>query len=290
MIGMIVCISANAQSPEGWEDEVVDMVIYDSGEASVKPAEDTILITGLTCDEFVNGVYKGYLPIVLEYPEIQEFVDCVSHETIGYSKYLRVNNVCLIVTFTAGPRTQDYSGIYVYDAYTRPAQMRPFTDTIYVEEGKKYTLKPWHWVHYEEPYIGTGRWWINGETLIQDGMIQDGMMSVKIFGPTQGDTVVYTVRVVDRRNAVMIINTFIVIGIPKSDFGVDDNVVNNVSIYPNPSNDGFITIKGEGIAKIFNILGQEIKSIEVNEETKIFLNSGMYIIQMGNLTKKVVVR
>lgn len=287
IIGMIVCISnTNAQSPEGWEDEVVDMVVYGSGEASVKPAEDTIHITGLICDEFVNGVYKGYLPIVLEYPEIQEFVDCVSHKTIGYSKYLRVNNVCLIVTFTAGPRTQDYSGIYVYDAYTRPAQMVPFTDTIYVEEGKKYTLKPWHWVHYEEPYINPWEWEKNGEFL--DGYL--GMKKIDIYGPTTGDTVVYTVCVRDSRAGINITNTFIIIGIPKSDFGVDDNVVNNVSIYPNPSNDGFITIKGNGIAKIFNILGQEIKSIEVNEETKIFLNSGMYIIQMGNLTKKVVVR
>lgn len=289
IIGMIVCISnTNAQSPEGWEDEVVDMVVYGSGEASVKPAEDTILITGPICDEFVNGVYKGYLPIVLEYPEIQEFVDCVSHETIGYSKYLRVNNVCLIVTFTAGPRTQDYSGIYVYDAYTRPAQMRPFTDTIYVEEGKKYTLKPWHWVHYEEPFVRTGNWHENGNLI--EGM--SGMKRIDVYGPVAGDTVIYDVAVIDGRlgTSSAILNTFIVIGIPKSDFSVDDNVVNNVSIYPNPSNDGFITIKGKGIAKIFNILGQEIKSIEVNEETKIFLNSGMYIIQMGNLTKKVVVR
>ena len=117
-----------------------------------------------------------------------------------------------------------------------------------------------------------------------------GMKKIDIYGPTTGNTVVYTVCVRDSRAGINITNTFIVIGIPKSDFGVDDNVVNNVSIYPNPSNDGFITIKGEGIAKIFNILGQEIKSIQVNEETKIFLNSGMYIIQMGNLTKKVVVR
>lgn len=287
IIGVIVCISnANAQSPEGWEDEVVDMVIYGSGEASVKPAEDTIHITGLICDEFNNGEYEGYLPIVLEYPEIQEFIDYVPRETIGYSKYLRVNDVCDIAALTAGPRTQDYSGITVIDAYTCPAQMRPFTDTIYVEEGKKYTLNAWHWVHYEEPYINPWEWEKNGEFL--DGYL--GMKKIDIYGPTTGDTVVYTVCVRDSRAGINITNTFIIIGIPKSDFGVDDNVVNNVSIYPNPSNDGFITIKGEGIAKIFNILGQNIKSIEVNEETKIFLNSGMYIIQMGNLTKKVVVR
>ncbi len=288
IIGMIVCISANAQSPEGWEDEVVDMVVYGSGEASVKPAEDTILITGLICDEFNNGTYEGYLPIVLEYPEIQEFIDYVPRETIGYSKYLRVNDVCDIAALTAGPRTQDYSGITVIGAYTRPAQMRPFTDTIYVEEGKKYTLKPWHWVPYEETFVRTGNWHENGNLI--EGM--SGMKRIDVYGPVAGDTVIYDVAVIDGRlgTSSAILNTFIIIGIPKSDFGVDDNVVNNVSIYPNPSNDGFITIKGEGIAKIFNILGQEIKSIEVNEETKIFLNSGMYIIQMGNLTKKVVVR
>ena len=287
MIGMIVCISnTNAQSPEGWEDEVVDMVIYGSGEASVKPAEDTIHITGLICDEFNNGTYEGYLPIVLEYPVIQEFIDGVPRETIGYSRYLRVNNVCQIAARTAGPRTYDYSGIDVFGAYTRPAQMRPFTDTIYVEEGKKYTLKPWHWVHYEEPYVNPTVWTKDGEEISD----QWGMRLLKINGPTQGDTAIYTVNLVDIHTTVVITNSFIVIGTPKSDFGVDDNVVNNVSIYPNPSNDSFITIKGEGIAKIFNILGQEVKVVEVNEETKIFLNSGMYIIQMGNLTKKVVVR
>lgn len=286
MIGMIVCISANAQSPEGWEDEVVDMVVYGSGEASVKPAEDTILITGPICDEFNNGRYKGYLPIVLEYPEIQEFIDDVPRETIGYSRYLRVNDVCQITALTAGPRTHDYSGIKVFDAYTRPAQMRPFTDTIYVEEGKQYTLKPWHWVAYEEPYVNPTVWTKDGEEISD----QWGMRLLKINGPTQGDTTIYTVNLVDIHTTVVITNSFIVIGTPKSDFGVDDNVVNNISIYPNPSNDGFVTIKGDGTAKIFNILGQKVKEVEINEETKIFLNSGMYIIQMGNLTKKVVVR
>ena len=290
IIGMIVCISnTNAQSPEGWEDEVVDMVVYGSGEASVKPAEDTIHITGLICDEFNNGRYEGYLPIVLEYPVIQEFIDLVPRETIGYSRYLRVNDICEIAARTAGPRTYDYSGIRVTKAYTRPAQMRPFTDTIYVEEGKKYTLKPWHWVPYEEPFIGTGRWWINGETLIQDGMIQDGMLSVKIFGPTQGDTVVYTVRVVDRRNAVMIVNTFIVIGTQKSESGVEDNEILNFSIYPNPSNDGFVTIKGDGTAKIFNILGQKVMDVEVMNETMVSLSSGLYIVRLGGRSEKVFV-
>lgn len=285
IIGMIVCISANAQSPEGWEDEVVDMVIYGSGEASVKPAEDTIHITGLICDEFNNGRYEGYLPIVLEYPEIQEFIDYVPRETIGYSKYLRVNDVCDIAALTAGPRTQDYSGIRVSEAYTCPAQMRPFTDTIYVEEGKKYTLKPWHWVPCEEPYVNPTVWTKDGEEISD----QYGMKLLKINGPAQGDTAIYTVRVCDGRIFQKVItNTFVIIGTPN--FGVNDNEIENFSAYPNPSNDGIITIKGDGIAEIFNILGQKVLDVEVENETKISLNPGLYVVRIGRSSQKVVVR
>lgn len=287
IIGIIVCISnTNAQSPNGWEDEVVDMVVYGSGEASVKPAEDTIHITGLICDEFNNGSYEGYLPIVLEYPEIQEFIDRFPRETIGYSRYLRVNDVCSIAALTAGPRTQDYSGITVSEAYTRPAQMRPFTDTIYVEEGKKYTLNAWHWVYYEEPYINPWEWEKNGEFL--DGYL--GMKKIDIYGPTTGDTVVYTVCVRDSRAGINITNTFIIIGTPKSDFGINDNEIENFSAYPNPSNDGIITIKGDGIAEIFNILGQKVLDVEVENETKISLNPGLYVVRIGRSSQKVVVR
>ena len=278
MIGMMSNTSV-AQTPPNWEDLVVDMFVWGTANANL-PADDTIAI-----EDLHNETFNGYLPVIIECPDIAEYYDLSAREIVGYSKYIRVNDVCQIIARIPG--THDgFGGIIIYDAYTRPAQMRPFTDTIYVEEGKKYTLKPWHWVPYEESYINPWEWEKNGEFL--DGYL--GMKKIDIYGPTTGDTVVYTVCVRDSRAGINITNTFIIIGIPKSDFGVDDNVVNNVSIYPNPSNDGFITIKGEGIAKIFNILGQEIKSIEVNEETKIFLNSGMYIIQMGNLTKKVVVR
>ena len=291
-VAMMAIVNANAQTisnptgwvdpPENWEDYVVDIFIWGSGNSHLTP-EDTIPIENLT------EAYNGYLPIVIECPGVAEIWDGVSGECVGFSKYIRVNNVAQLAVYEANNRMIMYGMITVDKACTRPPQMVPFTDTLFVEEGKKEILKPWHWVPYEEPFIGTGRWWINGETLIQDGMIQDGMMSVKIFGPTQGDTVVYTVRVVDRRNAVMIINTFIVIGIPKSDSGVDDNVVNNVSIYPNPSNDGFITIKGNGIAEIFNILGQKVMNVEVLNETKVSLSSGLYIVRMGGHSEKVFV-
>ncbi len=278
MIGMMSNTSV-AQTPPNWEDLVVDMFVWGTANANL-PADDTIAI-----EDLHNETFNGYLPVIIECPDIAEYYDLSAREIVGYSKYIRVNDVCQIIARIPG--THDgFGGIIIYEAYTRPAQMHPFTDTIYVEEGKRHTLNAWHWVHYEEPYINPWEWEKNGEFL--DGYL--GMKKIDIYGPTTGDTVVYTVCVRDSRAGINITNTFIIIGIPKSGFGIDDNVVNNVSIYPNPSNDGFITIKGDGTAKIFNILGQEIKSIEVNEETKIFLNSGMYIIQMGNSSQKVVVR
>ncbi len=281
MIGMMSNTSV-AQTPPNWEDLVVDMFVWGTANANL-PADDTIWY------ESLSGIssYNGYLPIVIEYPDIVEFYDIATRESVGFSKSIRVNDVCQLTAIVAGTNmTEIYGGITIYEAYTRPAQMHPFTDTIYVEEGKKEILKPWHWVPYEETFVNPTGWAVNGEIVDE----YFGMKRIEIYGPTAGDTTTYVVSVRDSRAGISILNTFIIIGIPKSDFGVEDNEILNFSVYPNPSNDGVVTIKGNGTAKIFNILGQEIKSIEVNEETKIFLNSGMYIIQMGNLTKKVVVR
>lgn len=281
MIGMMSSTSV-AQTPPNWEDLVVDMFVWGTANANI-PADDTIWY------ESLSGIssYNGYLPIVIKYPDIVEFYDIATRESVGFSKLIRVNDVCQLTAIVAGTNmTEIYGGITIYEAYTRPAQMRPFTDTIYVEEGKRHTLNAWHWVPYEEPGVNAYAWMKDGER-IEDVF---GMKKINITGPAVNDTVIYTVTLRHSGPGVNIENTFIIIGIPKSDFGVDDNVVNNISIYPNPSNDGFVTIKGDGTAKIFNILGQKVKEVEINEETKIFLNSGMYIIQMGNSSQKVVVR
>ncbi len=282
MIGMMSSTSV-AQTPPNWEDLVVDMFVWGTANANI-PADDTIWY------ESLSGIssYNGYLPIVIEYPDIVEFYDIATRESVGFSKLIRVNDVCQLTAIVAGTNmTEIYGGITIYEAYTRPAQMRPFTDTIYVEEGKQYTLKPWHWVPYEEPYVNPTVWTKDGEEISD----QWGMRLLKINGPTQGDTAIYTVRVCDGRIFQKVItNTFVIIGTPKSDFGVEDNEILNFSVYPNPSNDGVVTIKGNGTTKIFNILGQKVKEVEINEETKISLDPGLYVVRIGRSSQKVVVR
>ena len=287
-VAMMAIVNANAQTisspkgwvdtPENWEDYVVDIFIWGSGNSHLTP-EDTIPIENLN-----RGEYNGYLPVIIECPDIAEYYDLSAREIVGYSKYIRVNDVCQIIARIPG--THDgFGSIKIYKAYTRPPQMVPFTDTLFVEEGKKEILKPWHWVYYEEPYINPWEWEKNGEFL--NGYL--GMKKIDIYGPTTGDTVVYTVCVRDSRAGINITNTFIVIGIPKSDFGVDEAVTSPINIYPNPSNDGIITIKGEGTAEIFNIIGQKVMDVEVLNETKVSLSSGLYIVRMGGHSEKVFV-
>lgn len=280
MIGMVVCISNTsvAQTPPNWEDLVVDMFVWGTANANI-PADDTIAIGDLH-----NETFNGYLPIIVECPDIAEYYDLVAREIVGYSKYIRVNDGCQITARIPG--THDgFGGIIIYDAYTRPAQMVPFTDIIYVEEGKKHTLKPWHWVPYEEGYVIPRTWSKDGE-YIEEFF---GMKKIDIYGPAFGDTAIYEVYLRDTRLGYSITNTFIVIG-KKSDFGVEDNEISNISIYPNPSNDGVVTLRGEGIAEIFNILGQKVKEVEIMEETKVSLPSGLYFVRAGSATQKVVVR
>ena len=118
-----------------------------------------------------------------------------------------------------------------------------------------------------------------------------GMKRIDIYGPVAGDTVIYDVAVIDGRlgTSSAILNKFIVIGTEKSNFGVDEAVTSPINVYPNPSNNGIITIKGEGTAEIFNIIGQKVRDVEVLNETKVSLSSGLYIVRMGGHSEKVFV-
>ena len=194
--------------------------------------------------------------------------------------------MCQITAIVAGTNREEvYGGITVDKAYTRPPQMVPFTDTLFVEEGKKEILKPWHWVPYEETFVNPTGWAMNGE-IIDEWF---GMKRIEIYGPAVGDTTTYIVSVRDSRAGISILNTFVVIGTEKSNFGVDEAVTSPINIYPNPSNDGIITIKGKGSAEIFNIIGQKVMDVEVLNETKVSLSSGLYIVRMGGHSEKVFV-
>ncbi len=290
-VAMMAIVNADAQTisspkgwvdpPENWEDYVVDLFIWGSGNSHLTP-EDTIPASDL------DGTYNGYLPIIIECPDVAEIVDIATRETVGFSKYIRVNDVAQLTAYEPNTnRLVYYGSIIVYKACTRPAQMVPFTDTLFIEEGKKEILKPWHWVPYEETFVRTGNWHENGNLI--EGM--SGMKRIDIYGPVAGDTVIYDVAVIDGRlgTSSAILNKFIVIGTEKSNFGVDEAVASQINIYPNPSNDGIITIKGEGIAEIFNIIGQKVMNVEVLNETKVSLSSGLYIVRMGGHSEKVFV-
>lgn len=289
-VAMMAIVNANAQTisnptgwvdpPENWEDYVVDLFIWGSGNSHLTP-EDTIPIENLT------EAYNGYLPIVIECPGVAEIWDGVSGECVGFSKYIRVNNIAQLAVYEANNRMIMYGIVTVLKACTRPAQMVPFTDTLFIEEGKKEILKPWHWVPYEETFVRTGNWHENGNLI--EGM--SGMKRIDIYGPVAGDTVIYDVAVIDGRlgTSSAILNKFIVIGTEKSNFGVDEAVTSPINVYPNPSNNGIITIKGEGTAEIFNIIGQKVRDVEVLNETKVSLSSGLYIVRLGGHSEKVFV-
>ncbi|WP_240032142.1 T9SS type A sorting domain-containing protein [Psychroflexus aestuariivivens] len=88
----------------------------------------------------------------------------------------------------------------------------------------------------------------------------------------------------------------------EGDFELNDN---DFSLFPNPSTNGYFTIKGrilgssETKVEIFNSIGQSVKSIESDfqEEIKVNtyeLNSGVYFVKINSdgqqVTKKVIIK
>ena len=69
---------------------------------------------------------------------------------------------------------------------------------------------------------------------------------------------------------------------------VSENV-NALKLYPNPSN-GQFTIEGEGLAIIYNTLGQKVKEVEVNGKQIVNLEQGVYVVRMNDSNMKVVVK
>lgn len=283
LVAIIMMAAMNVMNAQSPSVDSVDIITWSTGNASHLTA-DTISIEDLDFEG-----YKGYLPIIVRCPELAEVWDDVSREFVGFSKYIRVNAVAQLTAFVMNTnRVEQYGSIYVPHAYTCPPQMVPFTDTLRIEEGKKEVLIPWHWMPYEETFVQSTGWAMNGE-IIDEWF---GMKRIEIYGPAVGDTTTYVVSVRDSRVSISILNTFVVIGTEKSRYDVEETTASPMNIYPNPSNDGVITIKGDGIVEIFNILGQKVMGdMEVVNETRVFLESGLYIVRInGELSSKVIVR
>ena len=81
---------------------------------------------------------------------------------------------------------------------------------------------------------------------------------------------------------------------PESEFctapydDVCENHRSTFKIYPNPSN-GYVTIEGFGTLTVINALGQTIMTKEINGREKLDLSQGIYLVKMGNETRKIVV-
>lgn len=68
----------------------------------------------------------------------------------------------------------------------------------------------------------------------------------------------------------------------------DGNCEDSFSVYPNPSS-GSLTVEGQGLLIVTNILGQTILIHNIDGKTPIELPQGLYFARVGNIVKKVVI-
>ena len=74
---------------------------------------------------------------------------------------------------------------------------------------------------------------------------------------------------------------------------VDENIVEKVTLYPNPANE-FVKIGGEnlGTVMVFNAIGQKVAEFVAVDEIEISTSgfeNGVYFVKVGNTTQKFVV-
>ena len=67
-----------------------------------------------------------------------------------------------------------------------------------------------------------------------------------------------------------------------------ENQRSTFKVYPNPAK-GNIMIEGTGTMTITNTLGQNLLTKEINGKEKVELPQGVYVVKMGNETRKIVV-
>ena len=67
-----------------------------------------------------------------------------------------------------------------------------------------------------------------------------------------------------------------------------ENQRSTFKVYPNPAK-GYIMIEGTGTMTITNTLGQNLLTKEIDGKEKVELPQGVYVVKMGNETRKIVV-
>ena len=67
-----------------------------------------------------------------------------------------------------------------------------------------------------------------------------------------------------------------------------ENHRSTFKVYPNPSN-GYVAIEGFGTLTVMNTLGQTILTKEIKGKEKLELSQGIYLVKMGDETRRIVV-
>ena len=128
-----------------------------------------------------------------------------------------------------------------------------------------------------EVYGGTGDYtysWTPAE------LLDDAESQNPVATPTEAGEVTFTVTVDDGLETVEASVTILV----KDCISVEENILNNVSIYPNPAED-FIMINSENVefAEVIDIYGRVITASEINGETRIDMSNfanGIYYVRL----------
>ena len=61
-------------------------------------------------------------------------------------------------------------------------------------------------------------------------------------------------------------------------------------VFPNPSHDGRISVLAKGVLTVFNVLGQEILTQEINDKTEITLPQGIYVSRLVSQKGKIITK
>ena len=128
-----------------------------------------------------------------------------------------------------------------------------------------------------EVYGGTGDYtfsWTPAE------LLDDAESQNPVATPTEAGEVTFTVTVDDGLETVEASITILV----KDCISVEENILINVNIYPNPAED-FIMINSENVefAEVIDIYGRVITASEINGETRIDMSNfadGIYYVRL----------
>ena len=78
-----------------------------------------------------------------------------------------------------------------------------------------------------------------------------------------------------------------------NNLSVGETSLQSLTVYPNPTN-GQFTVEGTGMLSVFNVVGQIVMTLQVNEKAIVELPQGLYFVRLegekGMKLTKLIVR